>query len=71
MMALKIAGIIIGAWLVLGLAFIEPSKQLANSAHPGAAAPLTLTGVALVGTGAYVLIRRTIRQGRKRMGVRR
>jgi hypothetical protein len=68
MTALRIIGIVVGAWVVLGLAFIGPAQQLAHGPHPGAAAPLTLAGVVVVGVPAYLLIRRIVRQGR---GVRR
>jgi hypothetical protein len=64
MLALKVIGILAVAWIVLGVAFIEPSKQLALGPHPGAAAPLTLAGVVLVGVPAYLLIRKVIRSAR-------
>jgi hypothetical protein len=65
MMVVKILGILAVAWIVLGVAFIEPSKQLALGPHPGAAAPLTLAGVVIVGVPAYLLIRRVVRASRE------
>lgn len=67
-MWLKILGIVAGAWLVLGIAFIGPAQALAHGPHPGAAAPLTLAGVVVVGWPTYLLIRRVLRT---RRGVRR
>jgi hypothetical protein len=65
MMVVKILGILAVAWIVLGVAFIEPSKQLALGPHPGAAAPLTLAGVVLVGVPAYLLVRRVVKRSRR------
>ncbi len=66
MMALKIVGIVVGAWLVLGFAFIQPANTLAHGDHPGAAPILTLAGVVVVGWSAYLLIRQTVRAHRRR-----
>ncbi len=62
--SLKIIGIIVAAWLVLGFGFIQPAQQLAQGPHPGAAAPLTLAGVVVVGSAAYLLIRQVVRAGK-------
>lgn len=58
--ALKILGIVVGAFLVLGFAFIEPAKNLGEGGWV-----LTLAGVVIVTIVAYVLIRKVVRLARK------
>lgn len=66
MTAVKVVAVLVGAFLVLGVVFVEPARNLSTGPHPGAAAPLVLFGLLVVGVGAWLLIRRVIREARRR-----
>lgn len=61
MTTLKVIGILVGAWVVLGVAFIGPAQQMPR----GAGAAFTLAGVVAVGIGAYFAIRRVVKRSRR------
>lgn len=62
MTALKIVGVIVGAWLVLGFLVIGPAQ---NSMPKGPGGAYILGGLAVVLAAAGFLIRRIVRNARR------